>query len=172
MTRHPIVLVLGGARSGKSRFALRRAAALGLPKVFVATAEALDEEMAARVARHRAERGEGWRTIEEPLRIADVVARESDQVIVVDCLTIWLANRMGNSPATPTEGAVDELVARLGERRSAVVAVSNEVGSGIVPDNPLARAWRDAAGLMNQRVAEVADEVWLLVAAQPLRVKG
>lgn len=166
-----LALVLGGARSGKSRFALERACKTGLPLLFLATAEARDEEMAEKIARHRVDRGELWRTIEEPRRIADVVRRESGQAIVVDCLTLWLANVMGEDPRTPVEPFLDELVDALAKRRSAIVAVSNEVGFGIVPENALARVFRDAAGRMNQRVAALADEVTLLVAGQPLRVK-
>lgn len=167
----PFILVLGGARSGKSRFALARASAFALPCVFLATAEALDEEMRERIERHRRERGGGWRTVEEPRRIAEVLRREEGSAIVVDCLTLWLANRMGDSPSAATGPFVEELVAALRERRSAVVAVSNEVGLGIVPENRLARAYRDAVGLMNQGLAELADEVHLLVAGQPLRIK-
>jgi adenosylcobinamide kinase/adenosylcobinamide-phosphate guanylyltransferase len=169
--RPPLVLVTGGARSGKSRFALARASVLGLPRLFVATAEALDGEMAARIARHRAERGGEWRTIEAPLRLADVARREEGQAIVVDCLTLWLANVMGDGAEAKVEESVSDLVAAFAERRSAIVAVTNEVGAGIVPENPLARAFRDAAGSMNQRVAAIADEVHLLVAGQPLRVR-
>jgi adenosylcobinamide kinase/adenosylcobinamide-phosphate guanylyltransferase len=166
-----LALVTGGARSGKSRFALERAGSLGLPKTFVATAEALDDEMAERIARHRSDRGGGWRTVEEPRRLAEVVRRERGQALVVDCLTLWLANVMGDRPSPAVDGAIDDLVAALGERRSAIVAVTNEVGSGIVPEHALARAFRDAAGRLNQRVADVADEVHLLVAGQPMRVK-
>lgn len=171
MKELPLILILGGARSGKSRFALERARAVGLSPLFLATAERRDEEMAARIARHRAERGGDWRTVEEPRRIAEVIGREPGQVIVVDCLTLWIANLMGDDPAAEVEPAVAELIAALAERRSAVVAVSNEVGMGIVPENALGRAFRDAAGRMNQRVAELANEVTLLVAGQPFRVK-
>lgn len=167
----PLVLVLGGARSGKSAFALSRASAFPQPRLFVATAEARDAEMAARIAHHRAARGPEWRTIEEPRALADVVRREAGQVIVVDCLTLWLANWMGDDPQARLEGALAALLDALGARRSAVVAVSNEVGWGIVPDRPLARAFRDAAGFMNQRVAEIADEVYLVLAGRPLRMK-
>ncbi len=167
----PLILILGGARSGKSRFALSRAREIGLPPLFLATGEARDEEMAARILRHRAERGENWRTIEEPRRISEVIRREAGQVIVVDCLTLWLANLVGDDADAKIEPHVAELVDALADRRSAVVAVSNELGMGIVPENALARAFRDAAGRMNQCVAELADEMFLLVAGQPLRVK-
>jgi adenosylcobinamide kinase/adenosylcobinamide-phosphate guanylyltransferase len=168
VTAPSLILVLGGARSGKSRFALERSAALPAPRLFVATAEAGDDEMAERIARHRRERGEEWRTREEPLRIAPVVGEADGGVVLVDCLTIWLANVLeaGLDPETEVTALVDALAAR----RAAVVAVSNEVGLGIVPANALARAFRDAAGRMNQRVAAIADEVWFLVAGRALRM--
>lgn len=167
----PVVLVLGGARSGKSRFAVARSAALGGPRVFLATAEARDQEMGARIARHRAERGGEWRTIEEPVDVAGVVRGQVGGVVLIDCLTLWLANRMGDRPDSDTEPVVRQLIEAVAERRCAVVAVSNEVGLGIVPDNPLARSFRDAAGAMNRSFAEAADEVHLLVAGQALRIK-
>jgi adenosylcobinamide kinase/adenosylcobinamide-phosphate guanylyltransferase len=169
--RPPLVLVTGGARSGKSRFALAQAASLGPPLVFLATAEARDEEMAARIARHRAERGGAWRTVEEPLAIAALLRRRQRGVVLIDCLTLWLANHMGECPTSNVAPAVDELIEALCSRRAAVVAVTNEVGLGIVPENELARAFRDATGFLNQRVAAIADDVFLLVAGQPLRIK-
>ena len=169
--RLPLVFVIGGARSGKSRFALARAASLGPPKRFVATAEARDSEMAERIARHRAERGEDWQTIEEPRGLAEALRDACGGVVVVDCLTLWLANVMGERADADNTPFVDELVAALGERRAAIVLVSNEVGLGIVPDHPLGRAFRDAAGIMNRRVAAAAEEMHFLVAGQALRIK-
>ena len=166
-----LVLALGGARSGKSRFALSRAERFGLPRLFLATGEAGDAEMAGRIARHRADRGERWPLVEEPRRVAEVLRHETAKAIVVDCLTLWLANVLGDGPADSVAGEVDDLVEALAARRNAVVAVSNEVGLGIVPENALGRAFRDAAGRLHQRVADVADEVYLLVAGQPLRIK-
>ena len=168
---HPFVLVTGGARSGKSRFALERAALLGTPRTFLATGEARDLEMKRRIARHRAERGRRWTTVEEPRRIAAALGRIREGVVVVDCLTLWVANVMADDVERDCAPDVGALVAALARRRAAVVAVTNEVGLGIVPDHPLGRAFRDATGFMNQRVAAAADEVWLLVAGQPLRVK-
>jgi adenosylcobinamide kinase/adenosylcobinamide-phosphate guanylyltransferase len=127
--------------------------------------------MAERIARHRSERGSEWRTIEEPRRLAAALRERSGGVALIDCLTLWLANLMGDTPETNTEDHVADLVAALAERHAGVVAVTNEVGLGIVPEHALARAFRDAAGLMNRRVAEIADEVHLLVAGQPLRIK-
>ena len=166
----PLVLVLGGARSGKSRFALDRAATLGPPWVFVATAEERDAEMAARIARHREDRSSEWRTVEEPTRLDEVLRDAQSGVVLIDCLTLWLANVM-ESADPDLAGTLDEFVAALAQRRAAVVAVSNEVGLGIVPEHAVAREFRDLAGTMNRRIAEIATEMHLLVAGQPLRVK-
>jgi adenosylcobinamide kinase/adenosylcobinamide-phosphate guanylyltransferase len=167
----PFILVTGGARSGKSRFALERATPLGPPRVFIATAEAGDEEMASRIARHRLGRPKGWRTVEEPRRLAAALRRCAGGVVLIDCLTLWLANRMGDEPGFDPAPPVEELLRALRARRAAVVAVTNEVGSGIVPQTPLGRAFRDATGFMNQRAAEAADAAYLLVAGQALRIK-
>jgi adenosyl cobinamide kinase/adenosyl cobinamide phosphate guanylyltransferase len=167
----PFILITGGARSGKSRFALDRAAAFGPPRVFLATAEARDEEMAERIARHRGERPRGWRTVEEPRRLSPVLRRFAGGVVLIDCLTLWLANRMGDDPDFDPAPTIEELRRALRARRAAVVAVTNEVGFGIVPETPLGRAFRDAAGFMNQQAAEAADEAYLLVAGRALRIK-
>jgi len=137
--------------------------------VLIATAEALDEEMAARIARHRAERGDRWRTIEAPLALAEALAQVGPQeTAVVDCLTLWVSNLMhaGRDIGTQTDG----LLAALRGRDALLVA--NEVGLGIVPDNALARRFRDEAGRLNQRVAAVADRVAFLAAGLPLWLKG
>jgi len=167
----PLVLVTGGARSGKSRFALDRAGPLGPPRVFVATAEAGDDEMAARIDRHRADRPKGWRTVEEPRRLAQALRRFERGVVLVDCLTLWLANLMNDDAQFDPGPAVEELLRALRTRRAAVVVVTNEVGYGIVPESPLGRAFRDGAGVMNQRVAEAADEAHLVVAGRAIRIK-
>nr|WP_246733999.1 bifunctional adenosylcobinamide kinase/adenosylcobinamide-phosphate guanylyltransferase [Oharaeibacter diazotrophicus] len=165
-------MVLGGARSGKSRQgeALVRAAGPA-PWTYVATAEAFDAEMAERIARHREDRGAGWVTIEAPhdlvgaLRTADAAGRP----VLVDCLTLWLTNRMLADADLAAEG--DALVAALAGLAVPVVAVSNEVGLGIVPDNALARAFRDAQGRLNQAVAARADRVLFMAAGLALRMK-
>jgi adenosylcobinamide kinase/adenosylcobinamide-phosphate guanylyltransferase len=165
------VLVVGGQRSGKSRFAERLVADSGMAPVYVAVAAAGDGEMADRIAGHRDRRGDGWRTFEEPLDIAAVIARESrvDTAILVECLTLWLSNLMGANH--DIDGATDRLIAALEEAAGPVVLVSNEVGSGIVPDNALARRYADALGILNQRIAAVATHVVLVVAGQPLVLK-
>lgn len=164
-------LVLGGARSGKSRYAenLVRQAGGG---IYLATAQALDAEMAARIARHRADRGSGWTTVEEPLDLAGALARaaEAGQPILVDCLTLWLSNLMGAGRTVTAETV--RLLDTLKTISVPIVLVSNEVGLGIVPDNALARAFRDEAGRLNQAVAQAADRVVFLAAGLPLSLKG
>ena len=156
------MLVGGGSRSGKSRWALERARKRGGRLVFIATAEALDEEMSIRIAKHRAERGPEFTTVEEPLELARALQSAQADAIVVDCLTLWLANGQGD-----VEGAI----AAAREQAAEVIFVTNEVGCGIVPDNAMAREFRDRAGFVNQRFAEAADEVYLMVFGQALRIK-
>ncbi len=158
-----IVLIGGGSRSGKSRFALERARREGSNLVFIATAEARDDEMRERIARHQAERGDEFRTVEAPLDVAGAIRSADGDAIVVDCLTLWLANTMAS------EFSALEDAAR--SCRACVILVTNEVGCGIVPDNALAREFRDRAGMLNQRMAEAAAEVYWMVFGQPLRVK-
>ncbi|MEZ5833793.1 MAG: bifunctional adenosylcobinamide kinase/adenosylcobinamide-phosphate guanylyltransferase [Dongiaceae bacterium] len=167
----PVTLVLGGARSGKSAFAERITVAHHRGCVYLATAGIGDEEMAERVRQHRARREANWRTIEAPLDVAEAIMTETEQgaAVLVDCLTLWLSNLMaaGRDPAKET----DTLVRALGQAGGPVVFVANEVGLGIVPDNALARAFRDHAGRLNQRVAEVANTVFFVAAGLPLRLK-
>ncbi|HPG21218.1 MAG TPA: bifunctional adenosylcobinamide kinase/adenosylcobinamide-phosphate guanylyltransferase [Amaricoccus sp.] len=166
-----IVLVTGGARSGKSDHAERRAAQLGRPGIYIATAQAFDAEMEDRIARHRMRRDGSWRTEEVPLALVEALrATDGEGVRLVDCLTLWLSNLMG-AGADPASEA-DALAECLQAQASPVILVTNEVGQGIVPDNPLARRFRDAAGLMNQRIARVADEVVLVVAGLPMVLKS
>jgi len=165
-----IILVTGGARSGKSAEAERRAAVFPGEPIYIATAEAGDAEMAARIARHRARRGPGWRTVEAPLALgAALAASDGAGPRLVDCLTLWLTNVM--LAGRDWEVEAEALAAVLAAQASPVVLVTNEVGGGIVPEHALARAFRDAAGLMNQRIAAVADEVVLTVSGLPLVLK-
>jgi adenosylcobinamide kinase/adenosylcobinamide-phosphate guanylyltransferase len=163
--------VLGGARSGKTGVALARAEASGLSPVMVATAQAHDDEMAARIAAHRAERGPAWGLVEEPLALADVVAREAGagRVLVVDCLTLWLSNVL--FAERDVEAEIATLAAALERVGGAVILVSNEVGLGIVPENALARRFRDLQGRLNREVARVAERVTLVVAGLEVAVK-
>ncbi len=164
-------LVLGGARSGKSRYAERMAMRYPSPWTYIATAQAFDDEMLARIRSHRQRRGDGWATIEAPLQLTEglIRAQANDGALLIDCLTLWLSNVMHAD--RHVDGAIDQLCQAMAERKRPLVVVSNEVGLGIVPDNPLARRFRDAQGRLNQRVAGLADRVTLMVAGLPLTVK-
>lgn len=164
-------LVTGGARSGKSRHAEAQVRALGGTPVYIATAEALDVEMAERIARHRTDRGAIWRTIEEPHDLSRVL-RETDGggPRLVDCLTLWLSNRM--IADAPVETEIGALIGTLAEMTTPVWLVTNEVGSGIVPATALGRSYRDMCGTMNQRIGACADRVDLVVCGQSLTIKG
>ncbi|MBA2126744.1 bifunctional adenosylcobinamide kinase/adenosylcobinamide-phosphate guanylyltransferase [Hyphomicrobium methylovorum] len=171
MTCPPLTLVLGGARSGKSTHAERLLTALPPPWAYVATAEAFDDEMRDRIATHRARRGAGWQQFEVPLDLADALANQTASLpCLVDCLTLWLSNLMHAERNIPHE--TDLLIAALAKRTAPCIMVSNEVGLGIVPDNALARRFRDEAGRLNQRLATVADRVLFIAAGLPLTLKG
>lgn len=170
--RNKIVFVIGGARSGKSAFALKMACSVPGEKAYIATAEALDGEMEERIKKHKDQRGDAWATFEEPLSLANVIGEISGRysVIVVDCLTLWLSNIMHG--ALDIEAQIKSLTSKLSSHRSSLLClVSNEVGMGIVPENEVARRFRDMAGHLNQRVAEIADEVYLVTAGIPLKIK-
>lgn len=170
MTSHSL-LVLGGARSGKSRFAQSRAEAIEGRHVFIATAEAHDDEMRDRIARHRADRDDRWETVDAPRELAAAIDAQSGTgaIVLVDCLTLWASNiLLADSDPEP---ATQILCASIGRFDGHLILVSNEVGFGIVPDNALARRFRDMAGRLNQKAAKVADEVQLIVAGLPLRLK-
>ena len=165
-------LVIGGARSGKSSRAQALAEATGPRRCYVATAQAFDVEMSARIARHQADRGEGWRTLEAPLDLAAAVTDASveSDVVLIDCLTLWLSNLMHHDRDIESETAA--LIAALEASPTPVIAVSNEVGMSIVPENRLARDFRDAQGRLNQQIAASVDVVELVAAGLPLRLKG
>ena len=166
-----ITLVLGGARSGKSRYAEGLIAAQPPPWVYVATAQGCDAEMRERIARHRERRTGAWQTLEAPHDLASALATAPTSApLLVDCLTLWMSNRM--LADARIDGEIGALEAALARRAGPVVLVSNEVGCGIVPDNALARRFRDLQGELNQRLAARADCVVLLVAGTPLVVKG
>ena len=165
-----VILIGGGARSGKSRFALEKARAIEGRRTFIATAEASDEEMADRIERHREARASDFSTIEAPVELAQAIADVADGVIVVDCLTIWLANLMHAKKNIDAE--IDTLVEGAKSSPATIIFVTNEVGSGIIPtDHALSREFRDHAGILNQRIAAIAQEVYLVVFGQPLRIK-
>ncbi|OLP61551.1 bifunctional adenosylcobinamide kinase/adenosylcobinamide-phosphate guanylyltransferase [Xaviernesmea oryzae] len=167
-----LTLVLGGARSGKSRFAEGLVAATGLDKHYLATAQAFDAEMLDRLAHHRASRDEAWTTHEEPLDLVDSLQRIAapGRIVLVDCLTLWVTNLM--MAERPIEAESERLVSALASLSMPVVLVSNEVGLGIVPDNAMARAFRDHAGRLHQSIAAIADTVYFIAAGLPLKMKG
>jgi adenosylcobinamide kinase / adenosylcobinamide-phosphate guanylyltransferase len=165
-----LTLVLGGARSGKSRYAESLVMALPSPWLYVATAEARDSEMVERVAVHQAQRGPGWTTVETPRDIAGALAANANTPALVDCLTLWLSNVLLADADVDAE--IEHLDGALARTAAPVVLVANEVGSGIVPDNALGRRFRDLQGLLNQRIAVRADRVFLVVAGLPLTLKG
>jgi len=166
-----LILVLGGARSGKSRYAERTIEAAAGFGLYLATAEVADADMAARVAEHRARRGPTWSTIEEPLEIARRIEHEarSDRPILVDCLTLWLSNLMHADRDSDAE--TERLLAAIARGHGSVVLVANEVGLGIVPETALGRAFRDQAGRLNQGVAAMADRVVFVAAGLPMLLK-
>ncbi|MFN4143488.1 bifunctional adenosylcobinamide kinase/adenosylcobinamide-phosphate guanylyltransferase [Aestuariivirga sp.] len=164
-----LTLVLGGARSGKSRFAEGLASGIPGPRTYIATAEAFDDEMRQRIALHRAQRaGAGWETVEAPLDPAAVL-RSATGFVLLDCVTVWLGNLMHHGREVREE--VAGLCAALAETPARVVLVSNEVGLSIVPENAMARRFRDEQGFANQKLAEVAGEVFFVAAGLPLRLK-
>ena len=165
-----LVFVIGGARSGKSSFAEAQIRRLPPPWLYIATAQAFDDEMRARIDRHRAERGAGWRTIEAPHDLVGALRdAPQDAPVLVDCLTLWLTNRLLADADLATERA--DLVNALVARKAPTFVVSNEVGLGIVPDNALSRRFRDEAGFLHQAVAAAAADVHLIVAGLSIRAK-
>ena len=166
------VLVLGGARSGKSAFAERLVVETGLSRHYIATGRAFDDEMRDRIATHRDDRGDGWETHEEPLALAETIAAVArpDRAVLVDCLTLWVTNLMLE------ERDMGDAFAKLAKVIEAapgrIVFVSNEVGLGIVPDNRMARAFRDYAGRLHQQVAAIVPQVYFIAAGLPLKMKG
>jgi adenosylcobinamide kinase/adenosylcobinamide-phosphate guanylyltransferase len=168
-----IILVTGGARSGKSRYAEQRAQELGGRRLYVATAEAKDEEMARRIAEHKKRRGNDWAAIEEPVQLSSVLQAQRGRTdcALVDCMTLWLSNLLLHGDAEFAREKVEQFVETLPRLDFHVVLVTNEVGWGIVPDNALGRQFRDLAGWANQRIAAAANEVVLTVAGIPMIVK-
>jgi adenosylcobinamide kinase/adenosylcobinamide-phosphate guanylyltransferase len=168
-----LVFIVGGARSGKSAHALSLASNGTGRKVFVATAQALDPEMKARIDAHRLERGALWETVEEPLDLAGVVSGlGSGNAVVIDCLTLWLSNLLHSGMG---DEKIKEAAAFLAKECAAspslVIAVSNEVGLGLVPENALARRFRDLSGWMNQKMASMAGQAWFVASGLPLKLK-
>ena len=167
-----VTLVLGGARSGKSRHAEALATHGGLARVYVATGRAWDDEMRERIARHRADRGDAWTTVEAPVDLLATLREHAAEgrAVLVDCLTLWVTNLM--MAEMDVDGEARALASGLPPLDGRIVLVSNEVGMGIVPDNAMARAFRDHAGRLHQSIGAVADEVYLVAAGLPLKLKG
>lgn len=193
-TRTPnfkLFFILGGARSGKSAYALKLAESIHGKRLYLATAETLDEEMTERIKKHKRERGNNWTTIEEPIRVADVIRKNNPpssplrkggqggfNVILLDCLTLWISNlmhektgAMGKGQGASIERIIEKFVSACKSSRVNIIIVSNEVGMGIVPDNPLARQFRDIAGHANQKIAQAADEMYFVAAGIPVKIK-
>jgi adenosylcobinamide kinase / adenosylcobinamide-phosphate guanylyltransferase len=169
--RFRITLILGGARSGKSRYAEGLITALPRPWVYMATGEAGDSEMAERIAAHKARRGDGWSTVESPHDLAAALGTVPTAApVLIDCLTLWISNRM--LAGADVDAEFESIERALDARSGTIVIVSNEVGCGIVPENALARRFRDLQGRLNQRLAARADHVVLMVAGLPLVIKG
>jgi adenosylcobinamide kinase/adenosylcobinamide-phosphate guanylyltransferase len=169
-----IYFITGGARSGKSAFAESLANGMTGKRAYIATAQALDPEMAARIQHHRERRGTAWDTYEEPLAIADLLEKlnERYKIVLLDCLTLWLSNVMAHTRGDDeVNSRSDVLVAAIKSFDGSSIIVSNEVGLGIVPDNPLARRFRDFAGMLNQKMAQAADEVYFTAAGIPMKIK-
>ena len=165
-----ISFFIGGARSGKSKSAEIHTLKFGSPATYIATCGVLDEEMAQRVKKHQARRDESWSTLFTPLNLADEIQKiGSNKPILVDCLTLWLSNHLLKK--NDLERKIDELANSLKNSNANIVLVSNEVGTGIVPDNALAREFRDNAGFMNQKIASVSDEVYWVVAGIQTQIK-
>jgi len=170
-----VILVTGGARSGKSRFAEKLAEGFAPMRGYIATGQAGDLEMAERIARHRGRRGDDWETVEEPLELSQAIARVDGlyTVLLVDCITLWLSNMLFNCQGGAAEALqrVERFTESFGTFKTPLVIVTNEVGMGIVPEHPLARSFRDLAGEANERIAARADEVYVTISGLPLKLK-
>lgn len=171
MFNKKIVFITGGARSGKSSFAMAEASRINGKKAYIATAEALDEEMRQRIENHKRQRGNDWVTYEEPLKIAEVIKEIEGKysAILIDCLTLWLSNLFMNNKKIERE--IESFCCSLSTVHCPLFIVSNEVGMGIVPDNELSRKFRDMAGLLNQKIASTSDEVYMVMAGIPAKIK-
>lgn len=169
------ILIGGGARSGKSSFAQQMAEKANGRRLYLATAQAFDQEMRQRIAKHQADRGRAWpRTLEEPLEIAPALreAVAENDIILVDCLTLWLSNLLGRGDSDEEiMSTVDELAAIMRNPRAMIILVGNEVGLGLVPEHPLGRRFRDLAGLTNQKLAAACDEVYFTIWGLPQKLK-
>ena len=168
------IFISGPARSGKSRLAMELAKKSGKRVVFLATAQAFDPEMQRRIKAHQKARPAGWLTVEEPREVSAIIKKRSSQeIVLLDCLTLWISNLlMAGQSVSAVNARIKKLAAAIKTCRAAAIVVSNEVGWGIVPENKLARDFRDIAGIANQKIAAVSNEVYLVVSGVPVRIKG
>ncbi|HBO84702.1 MAG TPA: bifunctional adenosylcobinamide kinase/adenosylcobinamide-phosphate guanylyltransferase [Deltaproteobacteria bacterium] len=165
-----LIFVTGGCRSGKSKYALKLAESMNGRKLYLATGEPFDEEMAERIKKHKKERGNNWTTIEEPINVIDAVKKNKRcDVILLDCLTLWISNLLMKD--SRLKKIIVNLISTCKHSKANIIIVSNEVGLGIVPDNELARKFRDIIGLANQRIAAASDDVYFVVSGIPLKIK-
>jgi adenosylcobinamide kinase / adenosylcobinamide-phosphate guanylyltransferase len=170
-----IIFITGGVRSGKSRFAQEMAEKFPGPKAYMATAQGLDAEMQERIKRHQKSRPRTWKTLEEPIHIPGVIQKEGGKfgLILLDCLTLWLSNlMMAGWNEKRILATTDRLLKAARKSSSSFIFVGNEVGLGIVPENPAARFFRDVSGMIHQRVAREADEIYFMVCGLPQKIKG
>jgi adenosylcobinamide kinase / adenosylcobinamide-phosphate guanylyltransferase len=170
-----LIFITGGVRSGKSQFALELAQKFPDPKAYLATAQALDAEMTERIQKHKDNRPRNWRTLEEPRRVSEILKKEGGQfgLILLDCLTLWVSNlMMGDWSEAQILEEADRLIRMSRLVKGSLIIVSNEVGLGVVPDNPAARSFRDLCGWIHQRVAREADDVFFMIAGLPQKLKG
>jgi adenosylcobinamide kinase/adenosylcobinamide-phosphate guanylyltransferase len=170
-----IIFITGGARSGKSQYAQELASKFPGPKIYLATAQPLDEEMAERILRHKKSRPGDWQTLEEPFRVAEAIRKNGDHssLILLDCLTLWISNlMMADWSEEKILAEADRLLQACQVVKCSLVIVGNEVGMGIVPDNLQARIFRDLSGLIQQKIARKADEVYFMVCGLPQKIKG
>jgi adenosyl cobinamide kinase/adenosyl cobinamide phosphate guanylyltransferase len=168
-----VIFITGSVRSGKSRLACEFARRSGLKVVFLATAQPLDKEMKKRISAHKRERPAGWLTVEESLDVNAVLKkRSSNEIVILDCLTLWLSNLLvAGQGISAVNARIKKIIQAIRDCRASIIIVSNEVGWGIVPENKLARDFRDIAGIANQKIAAVSDETYLCVVGVPVKVK-
>jgi adenosylcobinamide kinase / adenosylcobinamide-phosphate guanylyltransferase len=171
-----LTLITGPARSGKTSLAVQWAKTFPNPRGYIATAQNLDEEMNERICKHQEERKSDFQTLEEPVALTSQLEKigKNFSIVIVDCLTLWLSNLLGEAEeeGRSIQQTTDDFLALLKKLETPVILISNEVGWGIVPDNPLARTFRDVSGRLNQEIARIADQVILMVAGIPMMVKG
>ena len=170
MKNNKIIFITGGARSGKSFYALKLASSFA-KKTYIATAEVTDEEMKFRIEKHKKERDQSYETIEEPVFLAGAIrSKKESEIVIVDCLTLWLSNLFLRKKKE-REGQIEEYLSVLPEVPGTIIIISNELGMGVVPENKLAREFRDEMGLLNQKTARLAHEVYLMASGIPIKTK-